>query len=48
MARALDYLDGCYGKSPQWLGVRSGNLHAQGFYRRFGFEKAGEYKFPVV
>jgi ribosomal protein S18 acetylase RimI-like enzyme len=30
-----------------WLGVWSGNDKAQGFYRRYGFEKAGEYRFRV-
>lgn len=30
-----------------WLGVWSGNAKAQGFYRRYGFEKAGEYRFKV-
>lgn len=47
MERALKHLGERYGNAPQWLGVFSGNLHAQGFYRRFGFEKAGEYLFPV-
>jgi ribosomal protein S18 acetylase RimI-like enzyme len=31
----------------QWLGVWSGNLRAQKFYRRYGFEKAGEYDYVV-
>ena len=30
-----------------WLGVWSENLDAQRFYRRHGFERVGEYKFPV-
>lgn len=30
-----------------WLGVWSGNLRAQRFYARYGFEKAGEYDYPV-
>lgn len=30
-----------------WVGVWSRNLGAQRFYARFGFEKAGEYLFPV-
>jgi ribosomal protein S18 acetylase RimI-like enzyme len=47
MESALKHLDERYGTASQWLGVWSGNLHAQGFYRRFGFEKAGEYLFPV-
>jgi len=32
---------------PLWLGVWSGNLKAQAFYARYGFEKVGEYDFPV-
>jgi ribosomal protein S18 acetylase RimI-like enzyme len=31
----------------QWLGVWSGNLRAQRFYARYGFQKAGEYDYPV-
>lgn len=31
----------------QWLGVWSGNVRAQRFYARYGFEKAGEYDYPV-
>jgi len=30
-----------------WLGVWSQNLRAQALYHRFGFEKVGEYEFPV-
>lgn len=30
-----------------WLGVWSENYGAQKFYQRYGFEKAGEYEFPV-
>lgn len=30
-----------------WLGVWSGNLRAQRFYARRGFEKVGEYIYPV-
>lgn len=33
--------------SPLYVGVWSGNLGAQRFYRRYGFEKVGEYGFPV-
>jgi ribosomal protein S18 acetylase RimI-like enzyme len=33
--------------SVQWLGVWSGNVRAQKFYARYGFEKAGEYDYPV-
>jgi len=32
---------------PLWLGVWSGNVKAQAFYARYGFEKVGEYEFPV-
>jgi ribosomal protein S18 acetylase RimI-like enzyme len=30
-----------------WLGVWSENFGAQRFYARYGFERAGEYLFPV-
>lgn len=30
-----------------WLGVWSGNLKAQAFYRKRGFDKVGDYLFPV-
>ena len=30
-----------------WIGVWSENFKAQRFYARYGFEKAGEYDFPV-
>ena len=32
---------------PLWIGVWSGNLKAQRLYAAYGFEKAGEYDFPV-
>lgn len=32
---------------PLWIGVWSGNLKAQKLYAAYGFEKAGEYKYPV-
>lgn len=32
---------------PIWLGVWSGNNRAQAIYRKYGFEKVGEYGFPV-
>ena len=31
----------------QWLSVWSGNAKAQRLYRHYGFDKAGEYGFPV-
>ncbi|WP_454829379.1 N-acetyltransferase family protein [Pseudoxanthomonas wuyuanensis] len=30
-----------------WIGVWSQNLGAQRFYARYGFEKVGDYEFPV-
>ena len=30
-----------------WIGVWSENFGAQRLYRRYGFEKVGEYEFPV-
>jgi len=30
-----------------WIGVWSENFGAQRFYARYGFEKVGEYEFPV-
>ena len=47
MGRATKHLDERYPSAPQWLGVWSENLRAQSVYRAFGFEKAGEYTFPV-
>ncbi|WP_291834995.1 GNAT family N-acetyltransferase [Brevundimonas sp.] len=32
---------------PMWIGVWSGNLKAQKLYEAYGFEKAGEYRYPV-
>ena len=32
---------------PQWLSVWSGNHKAQRLYRHYGFDKAGDYEFPV-
>ncbi|MFN3536016.1 MAG: GNAT family N-acetyltransferase [Brevundimonas sp.] len=32
---------------PLWIGVWSGNLKAQKFYAAHGFEKVGEYQYPV-
>lgn len=30
-----------------WLGVWEGNVKAQGFYRKYGFEKFSEHSFKV-
>lgn len=35
------------GRTPLYIGVWSENLGAQRFYGRYGFEKIGEYEFPV-
>jgi ribosomal protein S18 acetylase RimI-like enzyme len=47
MQVALDHFAERYGDAPQWLGVWSENHKAQAFYRTYGFDKAGEYEFPV-
>jgi ribosomal protein S18 acetylase RimI-like enzyme len=48
MKVAIDHLAERYGPDePQWLGVWSQNVRAQALYRSFGFEKVGEYQFPV-
>lgn len=43
---ALDWLERD-GPRTLWIGVWSENFGAQRFYARYGFEKAGEYLFPV-
>lgn len=35
------------GRRQLWIGVWSGNLRAQAIYAARGFEKVGEYQFPV-
>lgn len=35
------------GRAPLYVGVWSGNHGAQRLYGRYGFEKVGEYEFPV-
>lgn len=42
----LEHLE-AHRPGPIWIGVWSGNLKAQAFYRAFGFGKVGEYLFPV-
>ena len=42
----LDWLEHD-GPRTLWIGVWSENLGAQRFYGRYGFEKVGEYLFPV-
>ncbi len=50
MERALGWMEGRSaqdGGGRQWLGVWSGNLRAQRFYARYGFEQVGTYDFAV-
>jgi ribosomal protein S18 acetylase RimI-like enzyme len=47
MAIALGWLEETYGDAPQWIGVWSQNHKAQALYLSQGFEKVGEYQFPV-
>jgi ribosomal protein S18 acetylase RimI-like enzyme len=46
LARSLSFLDG-RNRDPQWIGVYSQNFGAQRLYARHGFQKVGEYEFPV-
>lgn len=46
LAIALDWME-ANGDGPLWIGVWSGNLKAQKLYAAYGFEKAGEYQYPV-
>jgi ribosomal protein S18 acetylase RimI-like enzyme len=43
---ALEWLDS-RGRAPVYVGVWSENHGAQRLYARYGFEKVGEYDFPV-
>lgn len=47
MQIALQHLADRYADAPQWVGVWSENLKAQRLYQAYGFEKVGEYTFPV-
>lgn len=42
----LEWLE-AQGRTPLYVGVWSENIGAQRFYERYGFEKFGEYGFPV-
>ena len=44
--QALEWLERD-GPRTLWISVWSENHGAQRFYARYGFEKAGEYEFPV-
>lgn len=46
MQIGLDWLD-AQGHEPLYVGVWSENLGAQRFYRRYGFDRIGEYGFVV-
>lgn len=46
LAEVLSWLEKD-GPRPLWIGVWSENLGAQRLYARMGFEKVGEYEFPV-
>lgn len=43
---ALEWME-AHTDGPLWIGVWSGNLKAQKLYAAYGFEKAGEYQYPV-
>jgi ribosomal protein S18 acetylase RimI-like enzyme len=47
MHLALEHFAAQYGDAPQWIGVWSENLRAQGLYGSYGFEMVGEYQFRV-
>jgi len=46
LALSLDWMERNT-DGPLWIGVWSGNLKAQKLYTAHGFEKAGEYDYPV-
>jgi GNAT superfamily N-acetyltransferase len=46
LKETLDWLE-ADGPRPLWIGVWSENFGAQKLYGRMGFEKVGEYEFPV-
>lgn len=43
---ALDWME-AHTDGPLWIGVWSGNGKAQRLYAAYGFEKVGEYQYPV-
>ena len=43
---SLDWME-TNSSGPLWIGVWSGNLKAQKLYSAHGFEKVGEYEYPV-
>jgi len=44
---AMDWMEATYPSAPQWIGVWCDNVKAQTLYQAYGFERVGEYKFPV-
>lgn len=46
LAISLEWME-AHTDGPLWIGVWSGNLKAQKLYAAYGFEKAGEYQYPV-
>jgi len=46
LACALDWME-AHTDGPLWIGVWSGNAKALKLYAAHGFEKAGEYQYPV-
>lgn len=46
LTTTLDWME-AHTDGPLWIGVWSGNLKAQKLYAAHGFEKAGEYQYPV-
>lgn len=46
LTASLDWM-AAHTDGPLWIGVWSGNLKAQKLYAAYGFEKAGEYQYPV-
>jgi GNAT superfamily N-acetyltransferase len=43
---SLDWME-AHTDGPLWIGVWSGNAKAIKLYQAYGFEKAGEYEYPV-
>ena len=46
LAMSLEWME-ANTDGPLWIGVWSGNLKARKLYAAYGFEKAGEYQYPV-
>lgn len=46
LTRALDWME-ANSDGPLWIGVWSGNVKAQKLYAGHGFEKVGDYQYPV-